>query len=81
MLNATNWLTTENLSLMFSIVKVAHDGTQPGSLLARSLTAVKRKSMRNALVPGRRPRKFPAQISLKPLQNRCYAKKKLNDSD
>ena len=24
------------------------------------LTAVKRKSMRNALVPGRRPRKFPA---------------------
>ena len=45
------------------------------------LTAVKRKSMRNALVPGRQPRKFPAQISLKPLQNRCYAKKKLNDSD
>ena len=26
-----------------------------------ALTAVKRKSMRNALVPGRRPRKFPAQ--------------------
>ena len=26
----------------------------------RGLTAVKRKSMRNALVPGRRPRKFPA---------------------
>ena len=25
------------------------------------LTAVKRKSMRNALVPGRRPRKFPRQ--------------------
>ena len=45
------------------------------------LTAVKRKSMRNALVPGRRPRKFPAKISLKPLQNRSYAKKILNDSD
>ena len=41
------------------------------------LTAVKRKSMRNALVPGRRRRKFPAQISLKPLQNCCYAKKKI----
>ena len=27
---------------------------------AADLTAVKRKSMRNALVPGRRPRKFPA---------------------
>ena len=26
----------------------------------RNYTAVKRKSMRNALVPGRRPRKFPA---------------------
>ena len=25
------------------------------------LTAVKRKSMRNALGPGRRPRKFPRQ--------------------
>ena len=27
---------------------------------AHIYTAVKRKSMRNALVPGRRPRKFPA---------------------
>ena len=26
-----------------------------------ALTAVKRKRMRNALVPGRRPRKFPRQ--------------------
>ena len=47
----------------------------PVENLRWALTAVKRKSMRNALVPGRRPRKFPAQISLKPLQNRCYAKK------
>ena len=46
-----------------------------------ALTAVKRKSMRNALVPGRRLRIIPAQISLKPLQNRCYGKKRLNDSD
>ena len=38
-----------------------------------SLTAVKRKSMRNALVPGRRPRKFPEPV--------LPEKKKLNDSD
>ena len=31
-------------------------------LSERILTEVKRKSMRNALVPGRRPRKFPPQI-------------------
>ena len=31
-----------------------------GLLCTLILTAVKRKSMRNALVPGRRPRKFPA---------------------
>ena len=29
-------------------------------ILTAHLTAVKRKSMRNTLVPGRRPRKFPA---------------------
>ena len=34
-LNATNCLITEDPSLMFSIVKVARDQTQPGSLLAR----------------------------------------------
>ena len=34
-LNATNYLITEDPSLMFSIVKVAHDQTKPGSLLAR----------------------------------------------
>ena len=49
-------------------------------------TAVKRKSMRNALVPGRRPRKFPApkfniDTDLIPYQNRCHGKKRLNDSD
>ena len=34
-LNATNYLITEDPSLMFSIVKVARDQTKPGSLLAR----------------------------------------------
>ena len=35
-LNATYCLTMEDPSLMFSVVKVAHDQTQPGSLLTRS---------------------------------------------
>ena len=42
-----------------------------------SLTAVKRMSMRNALVPGRRPRKFPAQK----FNWKVLREKKLNDSD
>ena len=49
--------------------------------LTQGLTAVKRKSMRNAFVPGRRPRKFPAP---KFNWNHCrtgVTRKKLNDSD
>ena len=33
--NATNSMITEDPSLMFSIVKVTRDQTQPGSLLVR----------------------------------------------
>ena len=39
-------------------------------------TAVKRRSMRNALVPGRRPRKFPARkFNWNHCRNRRHAKK------
>ena len=46
------------------------------------LTAVKRRSMRNALVPGRRPRKFPApKFPIETIAEPVLREKKLNDSD
>ena len=50
-------------------------------IFPRMLTAVKRRSMRNALVPGRRPRNFPRQNLTETIAEPVLREKKLNDSD
>ena len=65
-----HFFVVDVMSLRFQVIMGLYD-----------LTTVKRRSMRNALVPGRRPRKFPAPKFIETTAEPVLRENKLNDSD